>query len=106
MSDLISRQAAIEAIENIDPSNSWLNYAADVIKALPSAQRWIPVSEKPRKNGKYLVTKIDHITHERLIDIAHYGDFIHENNGFYKADEVTAWMPLLEPWKGEVECGK
>ena len=38
MTDLISRQAAIDAIENIYPSVAWLDYAADVIKALPSAQ--------------------------------------------------------------------
>ena len=38
MDDLISRQNAIEAIENIDPSVAWLDYAVDVIKALPPAQ--------------------------------------------------------------------
>ena len=38
MNDLISRQAAIDAIGNIYPSVAWLDYAADVIKALPSAQ--------------------------------------------------------------------
>lgn len=38
MDDLINRQAAIDAIENIDPSVAWLDYAANVIKALPSAQ--------------------------------------------------------------------
>ena len=38
MNDPIDRQAAIEAIENIDPSVAWLDYAVDVIKALPPAQ--------------------------------------------------------------------
>lgn len=38
MDDTISRQAAIDAYENIYPSVAWLDYAVDVIKALPPAQ--------------------------------------------------------------------
>lgn len=51
--DLISRQAVIEAIENINltPSVSWLDYASDIIKALPPA-------EPERKKGKWIRKEI------------------------------------------------
>lgn len=70
--------------------------------AMPSAQQWIPVTERlPEKNGEYLVTEIDCITSERLTDIAYYDDFICTNNGFHKANDIAAWMPLPKPWKGD-----
>ena len=53
MNDLISRQAAIDAIEDINPSVAWLNYAVDIIKALPSVQpeqkrgKWIVIMNEP-----------------------------------------------------------
>ena len=120
MSDLIDRQAAIDRIEEhlrfgdelypLTETDKILNHAFEIATScvynLPPAQpepRWIPVSEKPRKNGEYLVTKIDHITNDRLVDIASYGNFIPYNNGFYKADNVIAWMPLPEPFREETE---
>ena len=88
MSDLISRQAAIDAIENTDwyhqnankdmvsgASNeheAWYK-AGDVYKALesvPSAQpepRWIPCSERlPEEDGLYLVTSREKATAEEF----------------------------------------
>ena len=39
MSDLISRQDAIDAIDALhDKPNAWLEYAVDAVKKLPSAQ--------------------------------------------------------------------
>ena len=102
MNDLISRQAAIDALYNVDEYNG---RSVEAIRNLSSAQRWIAVSEKPKKNGEYLVTKIDRITHDRIVDIAHYANFIHDNNGFYKTDAVIAWMPLPEPYRKETEDG-
>ena len=97
MSDLISRQEALNAV-------SWDTEAYMAINMLPSAQKrgeWIPCSERlPEKNSEYLVTKVDHITDDSLLDIAVYCDWIQNNNGFYKADEVIAWMPLPKPYSG------
>lgn len=81
-----------------------MKYVLDIIDEQPTIDpvKWIPVSERlPEKNGEYLVTEIDPITCERLTDIAYHGDFICTNNGFHKANDVVAWMPLPEPWKGE-----
>ncbi len=87
MQDLISRQAAIDAIENTDwyhqnankdmvrgASNeheAWYK-AEDIYRALesvPSAQpeRWIPCSERlPSENGVYLVTSREKATAEEF----------------------------------------
>ena len=63
MNDLISREAAIEAISDI--YKTWGIYEEDeentevlrAIKRLPSANQWIPCSERlPDETGKYLVT--------------------------------------------------
>lgn len=102
MSDLISRQAAIKKIEwwfGILKQNP--DILIDVIKTLPSAQQWIPVSERfPEESGMYFVT------------IQYHNDFIgsdmrwyFEGHNAWESDEwecVLAWMPLImpEPYKG------
>ena len=113
MTDYISREAAIEFIDagHLVSGNEprWSdNEVVNFLKSRPAAdvveQKWIPCSERlPEKNSEYLVTKVDNITDDLLLDIAYYGDWIQNNNGFYKADEVIAWMPLPEPYKGEQE---
>ena len=109
--ELISREAAIDAVESAKTARTPDGeiYVAKLnaemnIQILPSAQQWIPVTERlPEKNSEYLVTEIDDITYERLTDIAYYGDFICTNNGFHKANDIVAWMPLPEPWKEVTE---
>ena len=118
MDDLISRQAAIEKVEMlfktlskeyVDMMGIGYNHAVSdniaILKNLPAAEpKWIPVTERlPDKMGTYLVT----------LDYKEYGTgvmtgvmslwFHNEEIGWDSrvADEVTAWMPLPEPWKGE-----
>ena len=66
-----------------------------------SAQQWIPCSERlPEKFGDYLVSVKRHGWNcEEHIenDIAFWDDL----EGFHKAEEVLAWMPLPEPYKEE-----
>lgn len=66
MSDLISRQSAIDAIEKYWITGTSLcsaDYAIDTIKALPSAEpktgKWIPVSEKPKDEKKVYLVQLD-----------------------------------------------
>ena len=108
MDDLISRQAALNATsttikitgkENAETVYGYIKKLCDDIKALPSARQWIPCSERlPEKIGDYLVSVKRHGWNcEEHIenDIAYWDDL----EGFHKAEEVLAWMPLPEPYK-------
>ena len=99
--DLISRQAAIEVIEAgrltklIDAET-----AINGLKALPSAQQWIPCSERLPDAGEYYFVTVQHFgwncTEYRDIDIAKY-----EVDGWRSCHNVLAWMPLPKTWNGK-----
>lgn len=59
------------------------------LKQLPSAQQWIPVSEKPIPKGLVLVTYNDG-------DV----DLLSQPTSYRRGD-IVAWMPLPKPWRGE-----
>ena len=108
MNDLISREAAINALiaEGRNVDSRYLESeriihesdAVEVISLLPSAQQWTPVSEGlPCRGEKVLVST------EKTV-------FSQVFNGIYKTPnrwiwehrsikKVTAWMPLPEPYK-------
>lgn len=112
MSDLIDRQAAIDALIERDP-NCGID-GADVIKELPSAQpdQWIPCSERLPDIGEH------HVSEPCIVYCSNsaYGFAELEENIFGQLvgwdcerddeyheplGEVLAWMPLPEPYKGE-----
>lgn len=117
MSDLISRQAAIDALDVLcqehrykipgkletysQYNEAWqdaLDRAEGAIGNLPSAQQWIKVTPKtlPKKVGDYLVT-----THSGQI-----ARYIYMGNGTskdYWMRCVVAWMPLPAPYRPEGE---
>ena len=112
MSDLISRDDAIRAMlrlecEDIEtygakiPEGFDADPAVKALKTLPSAQQWIPVTERlPDSFGDYLVSvkSIGWNYEEYVVNDIAYWD---SSEGFHKADEVVAWMPLPEPYKEE-----
>lgn len=64
-------------------------------KALNSVKGWIPVSERlPEHDGLYLATNDKWGEREVFAEIFHEGKFIGNGN-------ITAWMPLPDPYKGE-----
>lgn len=117
--DLISRQAAIDAVEHITSSMSvcvntdechgmkrMQRQAIIELANLPSArpeQRWIPWSsgKLPEESGIYTVTAYDGVT--KRVTYAKYQKRLKrwELTGAYW--RVLAWMPLPEPYGGDNE---
>lgn len=110
--DLISRQAAIKAICE---DGTWLESQgcteitmaerkqrdADILSDLPSAQQWIPVTERlPERGVSVLISHVGYVT-EDYLDIDD-GAMYFWNSGIDLEEELKnlAWMPLPEPWKG------
>lgn len=115
MNDLISRQEALEAIVNtvskVDDNKTLKDKydgavfrqheILDIIKNMPPAQRWIPVSERlPETHLGWLLVTLICKDGERKTDMRWYSDYA----GFEDLEDETiiAWMPLPEPFK-EVE---
>ena len=111
MSDLISRQAAIDAIADMHCKSDEDGYVWIIrsdawarIDALPSAQpeqRWIPWSsgKLPDESGTYTVTAYDGVTNR--VTYAKYQKRLKrwELTGARAYWRVLAWMPLPEPYK-------
>ena len=105
--DLISRQAAIDAVidMNADHCVSWLDAVVDVLDALPSAQpeqKWIPVSkELPKTNVLVWVTDLhQHVSACQLYtDISDW--YSESDEWMYKHNSIIAWKPYIvpEPYK-------
>ena len=110
MDDLISRQAVLEATsaklkitgkENAETVYGYIKKLCDDIKALPSAQQWIPCSERlPKDDETVIVTRDNDIIAIATFEVGEV------NNGWwldfwYSEDNVKAWMPLPKPYKGE-----
>ena len=112
MSDLISRQAAIDEIRRC----RFVVDAIEKISKLPSAQpeqRWIPVAEKLPEDEYVLIskkpTKISGDKWSVAIAIRmadprsgkiQWRDSVF---GIIQDDEVLAWMPLPEPYREDIE---
>ncbi len=104
-SDLISRKAAIEAMEKSEWGYLWeCEQVINVVKALPSAepeQKWIPVTEGlPEKGIEVIVCNADGDMEicDGYPSTKMPGEFIWYTSGWYFGD-VIAWMPLPEPYE-------
>ena len=111
MQDLISRQAAINAINSHFGFNTEEEYGSavqEVINGLPSAYpepQWIPVTKRlPNReeyiqcNGLFIVSDGDR-TYAEYFDIYDKKCFGEPVMHGFRADRaVTAWMPLPEPY--------
>lgn len=124
MSDLIERQKAIDAIEREAYRHTYLDQITGIIAGLPSAQRWIPVTEAlPEagvevwvtikghdvircENGETLEQAIDRISKIRWVTRGYWSEEEHGWNdpsfGCPLIVQPIAWMPmpLPEPYKG------
>ena len=114
MDDLISRRAAIDEVqrhrENVlggyeyDEGVAFVyaaahNHIIEVIKCIPSAHQWIPCSEMlPMDKGVYLVT--DDSGRVAWVEKSWFM-WCDDGSPFWEYANVTAWMPLPEPYKGD-----
>lgn len=103
MSDLISRQAAIDALDEINAEiedGDGFDYAKWRVhfRVLPSAQpeqQWIPCSERlPEHGGWYIVTRRINKDNDRCVGLLWYSTA----HG-WEWDNAIAWMPLPEPYR-------
>ena len=110
--DVVSRQAAIEAMKKLEqedieaygcsiPEGFDGERASEAIRLLASVQPkaktgWIPVSERlPKENERCLCSYKDE--EGECIDFGLFKD------GAWYVKGVVAWMPLPEPYKAESE---
>ena len=113
MDDLIRRQDAINELSycqtylfdsrDHDKKIS-LEDAEYTIERLPSAQQWIPCSERlPKDDETVIVTRDDGTVKIATFEVGEI-----ENGwqigSWYTEDNVVAWMPLPEPYKGGEKC--
>lgn len=129
MNDPISRQAAIDEVqrhrENVLGGYEYdegvasvyaaaHNHIIEVIKCIPSAQQWIPCSERlPDKEGEYLVTfndkwcgpKVRTLWYGTPFDIiidkdkwVFYCDQDYGFETFAPGKPVVAWMRMPDPY--------
>ena len=115
MSDLISKEQAIESLKRAEALVRAFGYhnVIETIRELPTIEaksRWIPVTERlPEKPFGCLVTVWDTnpITMDEFENILPYfvgwdGEQWNDADGEQCPFEVIAWMPLPEPYR-EVE---
>lgn len=121
MSDLIRREDVDKAIQSIcdlcgeDKKNNGVMCGACNLDSfireyedLPSAEperKWIPVSEAlPKDMDRLLVTIVRSDGSKRVRSGNYYkGLFMMDNGDTWKETdkEILAWMPLVEPYRGE-----
>ena len=69
----------------------------EYIRQIPTAQQWIPCSEQLPKNNKDVL-----ITCEwGDVEVGWYDEEWNGEGCVYDDDDIIAWMPLPEPWKGK-----
>ena len=109
MDDLISRQAAIAEFSccELTPDGGIdANYAIDFLENMPSAQRWIPCSERLPEARRSVILSTKEWTGEGCYWETTTNHVIWKGyrwNATYWDDEVIAWMPLPEPYKEVTE---
>ena len=111
----MTREEAIAVLNMVEAHGSLVIEAKDMaIKALeqePSSSenpnRWIPCSERLPEDMTYVLTTIQINSKRVRVRSGNYyhGFFNNDNGDVWNAtdEEVTAWMPLPEPYKKEVE---
>ena len=100
MDDLISRKALLAEYDrvHIGPPGG----ARKLIEDAPAVQRWIPVSERLPKVRQRILVYCESKTIEMHVTACTYmGGYLGHEQFSRHVRNVTHWMPLPEPPKGE-----
>ena len=103
---LISRQAAIDAVNNAFDRETLLtgfvrSIAVRAIRDMPSAQpelKWIPCSERLPRQGQEVICQC-RANIIKVLKLDAYGDWYQDADHCYMGGFVIAWMPLPETYK-------
>lgn len=104
----ISRQEAIKSVCTMlkncfNATDEMLESVKITVGELPPAEQWIPwdSGRLPEESGTYTVTAYDGAT--KRVTYAKYQKRLKrwELTGARAYWRVLAWLPPLEPWKGE-----
>ena len=102
MSDLIDRESVMEII--LMPQNVSIIEQLEMLKKLPSAQKWIPVTERLPENDVEVIATGVYMDHNQYVEIASCNDgrwssYMDEYKVNPTLHKIIAWMPLPEPYK-------
>lgn len=99
MTDSISRCELFNKLATIPAppeANEFKAKVYEIINEMPIVDKWIPCSERlPKESGQYFVTEG---IEQREAVIGYYSA---EYGRWYAASDVSAWMPLPEPYREE-----
>lgn len=108
--DCISRQAAIDAVLKLTYADGAYGYTdakelVDSLEALPSAQQWIPCSERLPIEREEVIVSCHDDSGDTPFDYTSCG-WVTTDGEYWIVDNeinnhVIAWTPLPEPYKRE-----
>lgn len=102
MDDLINRQATYDTLTDYYHHTTDIQHKAlrDALSKVPSAQQWIPCSERmPKTDENVLVCTDDGSITDGYLCTDGYGWFISCGEDYATNNQIVAWMPLPEPYK-------
>ena len=127
MSDLISRKETICYLRDNLPLKTFMhrgikqadiacwdvcNMIADRVPSAESEEKWIPVSERLPEDNRQVLVYAQSVHYA----LAKYDEMMEPDGKrkkqwvtfdawkpYYAIENVIAWMPLPEPWRGEYE---
>ena len=114
MNDLISRQAAIDAIMCEPTDAHYPSWYAERIEQLPTAQRWISCEERLPEDYTDVLVWFEYYRYgdyNRLYQMHGIGSYMSEYDSWminhetgWRKLRVFAWMPLPEPYKENADA--
>lgn len=103
MKDLITRWEATEVVYKAlrmpapdykkDPFHDSYSLAISMVRQIPSAQQWVPVTERLPEKHQYVLVTYKGLDGRRLVVVTNWNP-----NTWIESNSI-AWMPVPEPYK-------